>query len=238
MHISSTVKRIVAPAIRHINQFSLDIFPLLQILRRVDEVRSTKLLRPLLLRIVDVHDDDLSSSSRSSALNHTQPDTSSAEDGHIGALLDTVLASCDGGSAVAGCDTAAKQARAVHGCLVGDFDAGDIRHDGVLREGRGTHEVEKFLALAFETWCTVWHHAFALCCADFAAEVRLAGFAELALHAFGCARVCQLCFPIPMIIPRWIHENVLEADNSIPGLDIRHALAPHSPQYQHPHGPR
>jgi hypothetical protein len=45
--------------------------------------------------------------------------------------------------------------------------------------------VEEVFALASEARCAVGHDTLSLCSADLAAEVRLAGFAELAFFAFG-----------------------------------------------------
>lgn len=44
--------------------------------------------------------------------------------------------------------------------------------------------MQEILAFAFEAGGAVWHDAFALGGTDLAAEVRLAGFAELAFAAF------------------------------------------------------
>jgi hypothetical protein len=50
--------------------------------------------------------------------------------------------------------------------------------------------VEEILALALEARGAVGHDALTLSCADLAAQVGLAGLAELALLAFWCARRC------------------------------------------------
>ncbi len=47
--------------------------------------------------------------------------------------------------------------------------------------------MEQFLALAFESRCTVRHYAFALRSPDLAAEICLARLAKFAFAAFGCA---------------------------------------------------
>ena len=44
--------------------------------------------------------------------------------------------------------------------------------------------MQDVFAFAFEAWSAVWHDAFTLRSADFAAEVRFARFAELAFAAF------------------------------------------------------
>ena len=53
--------------------------------------------------------------------------------------------------------------------------------------------MEEVLALALEARGAVGHHAFALGGPDLAAEVRLAGFAELAFAAFRGAVMGRLC---------------------------------------------
>lgn len=58
-----------------------------------------------------------------------------------------------------------------------------------MAKGARAHEMEEIFALAFEAGGAVRHDAFALCGSDFAAEVRLAGFAEFAFAAFGGAMV-------------------------------------------------
>ena len=47
--------------------------------------------------------------------------------------------------------------------------------------------MEDILAFALEAWCTVGHNAFALRGSNLAAEIGLAGLAELAFAALGCA---------------------------------------------------
>jgi hypothetical protein len=179
--VAGAVKGVVAAAVGHLDELLLDA--LVAELGGVDKVGGAELLGPLLLGVVDVDDDDLARLVLDRALDHRQPDAARAEDGHVGARLDTVLAGRDDGCAVAGCDAAAEQAGAVHGGLFGDGDDGDVGDDGVLGEGRGAHEVEQVLALALEARGAVGHDALALCGADLAAEVRLARLAELALLA-------------------------------------------------------
>lgn len=190
--VTSAIEGVVTAAVGHLNQLVLDGLPLLQ-LGRVYKVRGAKLLGPLFLGVVDVDDDDLAGLILDGALDDGQTDAAGAEDGDVGALLDATLAGRDGGGAVAGGDAAAEQAGAVHGgLLLGDGDDGDVGDDGVLREGRGAHEVQQVLALAAEARGAVGHEALALRCANLAAEVRLARLAELALLALrgavGCAR--------------------------------------------------
>lgn len=185
MHIPRAIERIIASTIRHLNQLLLN--RLVAQLRRVYEIRCAELLRPLLLRIVDVHNDDFGGPVFDGALDDAETDAPGAEDGDVGALLEAAFACGDDGGAVPGRDAAAEEAGAVHGGLVGDGDDGDVGYDGVLREGGGAHEVEQVFAFAFEARGTVGHDAFALGGADLAAEIRLAGFAEFAFAAFGCA---------------------------------------------------
>lgn len=55
--ITGAVKGIVTPTVRYLDQVLLDA--LSAQLRGVDELVGTELLRPLLLGIIDVNDDDL-----------------------------------------------------------------------------------------------------------------------------------------------------------------------------------
>ncbi len=48
--------------------------------------------------------------------------------------------------------------------------------------------MQQLFALALEPRCSVGHDTFALGSSDLAAEVRLAGFAELAFAALRCTR--------------------------------------------------
>ena len=183
--VAGAVKGVVAATVGHVDELLLDA--LLAELGRVDKVRGAKLLAPLLLCVVDVYDDDLGGPVLDAALHDAEADAAGAEDGHVGALLHAAVAGGDDGRAVAGRDAAAEQAGAVHGGLVGDGDDANVRDDGVLREGRRAHEVQQILALALEARGPIWHHALALRAADLAAQVRLAGFAELAFPTFGRA---------------------------------------------------
>ena len=187
VHVTGAVEGVVAAAVGHLNQPRLDVLALLQVLGRVDKVGGAELGRPLLLRLVHVYDNDLARLLLDRALDDTQTNAASAEDGDGGALLDTALASGDDGGAVTGGDAAAEQACAVHGSIRGDGDDGDVGHNGVLGEGRAAHEVEEVLALALEARGAVRHHTLALGRADGTAEVGLARLAELALLALGGA---------------------------------------------------
>ncbi len=183
--VTRAVKRVVTAAIRHFNQLFLYTLPTK--LRRIDEMGRSKLLAPLLFRIVDIHDYNLARSILHTPLNNRQPDAASTKDCDVGPFFDAAVTSCDDRRAVASCDTAAQQARPIHSSLFGDGDDGNICNDGVLGECGGTHEVEQVFAFAFKSRGPIWHDSFTLCCADLAAEVRLARFAEFAFAAFGCA---------------------------------------------------
>jgi hypothetical protein len=185
MHIARTIKRIVTPTIRHLDEFLLDA--LTANLSRVDEVRGAELHGPVFLAVVDVHDDDLAGLVLDRALDDGETDAARAEDGDIGALFDASASGSDDGRAVAGCDATAEQACAVHGCLLSEGHDGDVGYNGVLREGGCAHKVKEILALALEARGAVRHDAFALRGADLATEVGLAGLAELAFFAFGGA---------------------------------------------------
>jgi hypothetical protein len=78
--------------------------------------------------------------------------------------------------------------------------------------------VEQVLALALEARGAVGHDALALGRANLAAEVRLAGFAELALLALWCARYVR---------PRSClgDGDVLKRHDVVAGLDVCDALA-------------
>jgi hypothetical protein len=187
VHVASAVESVVETAIGHVHQPGLDCLAILQVLGRVDKVGSSELGRPLLLLLVHIDDDDLACFVLDSALDDTQANTASAEDGNSGALLNTALTSSDHRGAVAGSNTAAKQTGTVHWGLLSDGDNGDVSDDGVLGESRAAHEVQEILALALEARGTVGHHTLALCGADGGAEVSLARLAELALLALSGA---------------------------------------------------
>lgn len=186
--VTCAVECVVAAAVGHLDELLLDALG--AELGGVDEVGGTELLGPLLLAVVYVDNNDLASLVLDRSLDDGQTDTASAEDGNVGALLNTALSCGDDGGAVTGCDTAAEQTGAVHGSLLGDGDDRDVGDDGVLGESRGSHEVEEILALALEARGAVRHDTLALGCADLAAQVGLARLAELALLALGCAGSC------------------------------------------------
>ena len=195
VHVTSAVESVVETAIGHVHQPRLDCLAILKVLGRVDEVSRTELGCPLLLRVVDVDNDDLACFVLDSALDDTQTNAASTEDSDGGTLLDTALAGSDHRGTVASGDTAAEQTGAVHRSLLGDGDDGDVGNNGVLRESRAAHEVQEILALALETRGAVRHHTFALCGTNGTAKVGLARLAELALLALSSAvreRYCQL----------------------------------------------
>lgn len=187
VHVAGAVEGVVETAVGHVHQPRLDRLALLQVLGRVHEVGATKLLCPLFLRVVHVNGDDLARTVLDRSLDDTETDAASTEDCNSSALLDAALAGGNDGRTVAGGDTAAEKAGAVHGCFVGDGDDGDIGHNGVLRESGAAHEVQKILALALEARGAVRHDTLALSRADGTAKVGLARLAELALLALGGA---------------------------------------------------
>lgn len=79
--------------------------------------------------------------------------------------------------------------------------------------------MEEVFAFAFEAGGSIWHYAFALCCADLTAEVCLAGFAELAFFAFWCA-MCMLVIEYGKG-----RGEVLESNNVVSRLDRSYTLS-------------
>lgn len=185
-YVSRAIERVVTPSIRHLDQLLLDTF--LPQLRWVDEIRSAELLPPGLLPVIHIHHDDLPSTVLDRTLYHTQPHAACPEYSNGGAIFHVRGYH---GRAVAGRDAAAEEAGPVHGRFVGDGDNGDVRYDGVLREGAGAHEVQKAFAAGCKPGGAVGHDSLALGGADLAAEVRLAGSAEFAFAAFGGAERYQ-----------------------------------------------
>lgn len=181
-NVTGTVKGVVAATIRHLNQVLLDSLALE--LGRVDKVGGTELASPCLLAIIHIDGNDHACLVLDSTLHDRQTDTAHTKDSHVGALLD--LGGLDGGTVARG-DTTAQQTGAVGGDLGGHRDDGDVGDNGVLGEGRGTHEVKDVLAAGLEARGTVGHDTAALGGTDLAAEVGLARLAELALTAFGGA---------------------------------------------------
>lgn len=191
----------------------------------VDKVGGTEFVGPFFLLVVDVDDDDLAGTVLNGTLDDGETDAARSEDGDVGSLLDL---GGDDGSTVTGGDTAAQQARPVHGGLVGDGDHRDVGHDGVLGEGRGSHKVQEVLALALESGCAVGHDTSSLGGSNLAAQVGLAGFAELALFAFRCANPqesdgCRFRRRGRGVLVFFF--NVLESNDRVAGLDVGHTLA-------------
>ena len=185
--VTSAVESVVTATVSHLNELLLD--GLVLELHGVNKVGGTELLGPLLLAVVDVDNNDLGRAVLDTALDDRETDTASTEDSNVGTLLNTTLAGSDDSGTVTSGDTTAEQASAVHGGLVGDLYDRDVGNDSVLREGRGTHEVEEILALALEARGSVGHDTLALGGSDLATEVGLARLAELALLALGGAEV-------------------------------------------------
>ena len=181
-HVARAVEGVVAASICHLDQVLLDA--LAAKLGRVHEVGRAEFLAPGLLAIVDIHDYNLPGAVLDRALDDGEADAAGAKDCDVGALFYIRGHHC---SPIAGGDTAAEQARTVHWRFGSDGYNGNIGDDGILGEGRGAHEVKQLFALVLEPRCSVGHDALALCSSDLAAKVRLAGLAELAFAAFGCA---------------------------------------------------
>ena len=181
-NVTGAVESVIAPTVGHLNQLLLNSLALE--LGGVDEVGGTELAGPGLLAIVDIDGDDLAGLVLDGTLEDGETDTADTEDGDVGALLDL---GGDNGGTVTGGDTAAQQARAVGGDLRRHSDDRDVGDNGVLGESGGTHEVEEVLAAGLEAGSTVGHDTLTLGGTDLAAQVGLAGLAELALTAFGGA---------------------------------------------------
>lgn len=181
-NVASAVKGVVAATISHLDELVLD--GLAVKVKGVHEVSGTELVTPSLLGRVDIDHDDLASLAGGGTLDYGQTDTAGTEDGNVVALLDV---GGDGSSTVTGGDTTAEQAGSVHGSIVLNGDDRDVGDDSVLGEGGSAHEVEQILALASESRGAIGHQTLALGGSDLAAEVGLAGLAELALLAFGGA---------------------------------------------------
>lgn len=179
--VARAVEGIVAPAIGHLDQVLLN-GPVDQ-LGRVDKVRGAELAAPRLLAVVDVDDDDLGGLVPHGALDHREPDAAGAEHGDAGALFYAVHAGRYGCGAVAGRDTAAQEARAVHRRGVWHGHDGDVGDDGVLGERGCAHEVQQILSAGSKAGGAVGHNAAALGGPDLSAEVGLSGLAELAFLA-------------------------------------------------------
>lgn len=179
-NVAGTVEGVVAPAVGHLNQLVDDAGTLGQ-LGWVKEICRAESPAPLFLVRVEVDDDDLPGLLRNRALDHTKTDAPGPEDSDVRPFLHLGR---DPRRAVASRDAAPEQARLVHRRVLLHRHDRDVRYYCVLREGRAAHKVQQVLALAPEARRSIGHHALALRGADLAAEVRLAGLAELALFTF------------------------------------------------------
>lgn len=179
--VTGAVKSVVASAVGHLDQLLHDGLAILQ-LGRVDESSGAKLLGPLLLLVVQVHNNDLLGLSLLGTLHNRQTDTASAENSNVVALLHI---GSDGGSSVTGGDTTAQQTGLVEASLLVDSDNGNVSHNGVLRKGGAAHKVQKILALAVESQGAVRHHTTALSLSHGTTQVGLARLAELTLLTLG-----------------------------------------------------
>ena len=83
--------------------------------------------------------------------------------------------------------------------------------------------MQQIFAFGFEARGAVGHDAFALGRADFAAQVRLAGFAEFAFAAFGRAGAGRLVSDWVKMM--WNRRSILERDDIIAWFYGCHALA-------------
>ncbi|KAL9039172.1 MAG: hypothetical protein Q9180_002686 [Flavoplaca navasiana] len=165
-HIPRAIKRIITPAIRHLHQRLL--YTLIPQLGRIHKIRGSEFLAPRLFPVINIHRYDLARSILHRSLNHRKSYTSGPEDRDGGIFLH---ARRHNSSAISRRDTATQ----------------NVRNNGILAESAGAHEMQQIFAFGFEARGAVGHDAFALGGADFAAQVRLAGFAEFAFAAFGRA---------------------------------------------------
>src|SRR5690606_24053751 len=133
----------------------------------IHKLCGSKLLCPLLLAIICINGNDPASTLLNSALDDTESYTTATKDGDRGTLLD---GSSDDSGTIAGGDTPAEKTGRLHGGIGTDGVDRDVCNDGLLREGRGTHEVEERRALAGQTGCSLRHDTNALGCTDLAAE--------------------------------------------------------------------
>lgn len=182
-NVAGTVKGVVASAVGHLNQLVDDAGALGQ-LERVKEICRAEFPAPLFLVRVEVDDDDLPGLLRDRALDHAKADASGPKYSDVRPFLHLGR---DPRRAVAGRDATPEQARLVHRRVLLHRHDRDVCYHCILREGRAAHKVQQVLALAPEARRAIGHHALALRGADLAAEVRLAGLAELAFFTFWCA---------------------------------------------------
>src|SRR5690606_13301982 len=175
LHVADRLEGIVDAAVRHVDDHLLDR---LVVVFRVHEVRRAELAGELLLVRVDVDRDDAARLSHRRALDHAQADAAQAE--HRDRRARAHLGGGEHG-ADAGRDPAAEQADLLERRLLADLRDRDLRQHRVLGERRRAHEVQDALAVLREAARAVGHQTLALRHADFLAEIRPAGLAELAL---------------------------------------------------------
>lgn len=181
LDVTCAIKSVVKTTVGKLDEVVDNLLVLWQ-LRRVDEVGCAKLLCPGLLLIVEVNGNDPGCLGVHSALKDGQAHTANAKDGDSASFFD-LCRLCR--RAVARGNATSEQACLLLGRALIDGDERVLRHDSVLAERRGAHEVEELLALAREALRLVWHHASTRVGADGLAEIRLARLAELALLALG-----------------------------------------------------
>lgn len=180
--IARAVECVVTSTVRHLDELLLDTLAVE--LGWVDKVRRTEFASPFFLLVIDVDHDDPARLVLHCTLNDGQTDTAGAKHGHIGSLLN--LGGNDSRT-ISGRDTTTQQASTVGGGLGSHRHHGDVRNDGVLGEGRGTHEMQDVLAAGPEAGGAIGHETLSLRSPDLTAEVGLTGLAELALTALGGA---------------------------------------------------
>ena len=106
--------------------------------------------RQLAPRRIDVDADDHVGADHARALDHVEADAAEAEHHDLGARLD--LRGVDH-RADAGGDAAADVADLVEGRVLADLRQRDLRHHGVVGEGRGAHVVVQLLARRARSGC-------------------------------------------------------------------------------------
>ena len=176
--VADALEGVVDAAVGHVDDGFLDRHGQLA---RVDEVGGAELAGQVELVFIDVDGDDARRLGHHRALDGGQTDGTEAEDGDGRARLDL------GGvhhRADTGGDATAQQADLVQRRFLGHLGQRDFRHHGVFGEGRGAHVVVQHLAIEGEARGAVRHQAATLGGTHGAAQVGLAGEAELALAAF------------------------------------------------------
>ena len=176
--IADAFERIIDAAVGHVDDRRHDVF----LVPGIDEVRHAELLRQGAFARIDVDTDDAVRADDTRALYHVEADAAEPENGdvrsrfHLGGIHHRPEA---GGHA------AADVADLVEGRIFPNLRDGDLRQHREIRERRGAHVVKDGLAVERKARSAVRHQAPALGFPDSAAEVRLAGQAELALPALG-----------------------------------------------------